>query len=516
MKKICLGFVTLLLGSSLTYGYSADSPLDPLPIPPESAVTSEPSAGLTPKRLKVPVAVDQQPTKQGSDPIIPQAPALGNAIRLATASSDLAPAISSHVETQAIRAQSDSSIDSYVYAELERLNSEVQKIKKDTAKPDTRKAFSAPKVNGRFFFESFSMGEENSDYQNKAGLRELRLTLTGNGYKSFDYKAEFNFSGGSVNIVDMWVGAKNVPGLGYFRAGHFIVETSSAFLSGTTNPALTEAVPPMSAFSLQRRLGMSMEHLFAQDRIRWFCGVFQGQAINRPPYYISDDNQGYILNTRLSAAPYYADGGRYLLHIGGSYAYVATPLGISSYVGGNNWLPVTMTTGTPASGQHHRSSLELIYQMGPLAAHSEAFFAQYEAADKHRLAKGVGVELTYFLTGEHRVYNLSNGSIGAAQVRHPFHPFQHGDWNLVDGLGAWQFVTQYSYVDLGDWRINDNLNPAIGAVGGLQHDLTFGLNWFWNPNLRWTFAYTHAQQNRSTQYVHSHQDIFGVSVRMHW
>jgi len=521
MQKICLGFVTLLLGCSLTYGYNADNSSDPFLTPSEPVVTSEHSAGLTPKRSKVPVAIDQQPAKKVPVPVIPQAPALSDSVRLAAASSELAPAVSPRVETQAIRAQSDSSTDAYIYAELERLSQEVQKIKKDTAKPDTKKAFSAPKIGGRFFFESYSMGEENSDYQNKAGLREFRLTLTGNGYSAFEYKAEIQYSGGNINFADLWVGAKHVPGLGYLRVGHHIVENSPAFLSGTTNPALTEGTPPMSSFYLQRRLGMSSEHMFANDRIRWFCGVFQGQAISRTQY-ISDDNQGYILNTRLSAAPLYADGGRYLLHLGGSYAYTATPLGVSSYVGGNNWLATTMTTGTLASKQHHRSSLELIYQMGPFSAHSEAFFAQYGGADKNRLATGVGVELTYFLTGEHRTYNLSNGSLGAAQVKRPFRPFQHGDWNLVDGLGAWQVVTGYSYVDLGDWR---EVTPAglppitsttTHAIGGLQHDLTVGMSWFWNPNLRWTFAYTHSQQNRGTDYVHSHQDIFGVSVRMHW
>ena len=283
-----------------------------------------------------------------------------------------------------------------------------------------------------------------------------------------------------------------------------------------------ETTPPASSFILNRRLGMSSEHLFAQDRIRWFVGVFQGEAINGVRF-IEKDHQGYIINTRLSAAPYYANGGRQVLHVGGHYAYVAAPTPITSNLGGSGWLPSILTTGSGASisHHHHRSGLELAYQSGPFAAKSEAFFAQYgEGAAFNRMATGTSVELSYFLTGEHRAYNLATGTFGAATVNRPFRPYTSNGWNLVDGLGAWQFVTQYSYVDLGDWRdASTGLTGSNRVTGGYQHDLTFGMNWFWNPNIRWVFAYTRAQQNAwssRTTHQRSHQDVFGVSARIHW
>jgi phosphate-selective porin OprO/OprP len=365
------------------------------------------------------------------------------------------------------------------------------------------------------------------------GLRELRLTLTGTGYEVFDYKAEFALSSmavavsnadgvgqataGTVVFNDLWIGAKNVPLLGYFRVGHYNLEISPAYLAGTSHNTLIETTAPATSFFLARRLGMSSEHLFAQDRIRWFVGVFQGRAINNARS-ITDDNQGYILNTRLTAAPFYANGGRQVLHVGGSYAYVEAPLpGISAYLGGSNWLPTTLTTGQIRSRQHHRSGIELAYQSGPFAVKSEGFFTQYGRVDEHRMARGASVELSYFLTGEHRAYNLATGTFGAATVNRPFRPFKSGHWNLVDGLGAWQFVTQYCYVDLTDWRSTSTTNGNVtGRYGGYQHDLTFGVNWFWNSNLRWVFAYTRSQQNIGADRRYCYQDIFGVSARVHW
>ncbi|MDR0522339.1 MAG: hypothetical protein LBH00_10880, partial [Planctomycetaceae bacterium] len=172
----------------------------------------------------------------------------------------------------------------------------------------------------------------------------------------------------------------------------------------------------------------------------------------------------------------------------------------------NNWLDTTLTTGAITANHHHRGGAELAYQSGPFAVRSEAFFAKY-GGNVDKTATGASVELTYFLTGDWREYSLANGNFGAAKVRKPFHPFKCGEWNLVDSLGAWQFVTQYGYVDLGDWR---------ATTGGRQHDLTFGLNWFWTSNLRWIFEYTHSQQNTGTAYTYTYQDIFGTSVRMNW
>ena len=524
MKKILFGFATLLLGSSLIYGYDAEFQYEPAVNQTEQvAVSSESSYGLTPKRPQT-IALAQHV------PVPMPTPAYHNdAPRLADAA---VTTVALRTETPLFQPEPISGgIDPYVYAELERMSSAIQRLQKDTAKPDPRKSFSAPKLSGRMFFDSYSISEpgDANNYQNKLGLRELRLTLTGTGYEAFDYKAEFNFApGGVVNFNDLWIGAKNVPLLGYFRVGHYNLEISPAYLAGTSHTTLMETTAPATSFFLARRLGMSSEHLFAKDRIRWFVGVFQGESIHNARSH-QLDNQGYIINTRLSAAPYYANGGRQVLHVGGFYAYLdtRTPVGVTSYLGGSNWLETTLTTGTThVSKRHHRSGLELAYQSGPFAAKSEAFFAQYGRYDipqgggigPSRQASGASVELTYFLTGEHRAYSLASGTFGAATVNRPFRPFRSNGWNLVDGPGAWQFVTQYSYVDLGDWRTVTGAG-ADSVTGGYQHDLTFGMNWFWTSNLRWVFAYTRSQQDVWTAPAtrqHRSQDVVGVSARVHW
>lgn len=507
MRKLYLGFAALLLGSSLTYGNAADEILhNPALEPTEQvAVTSAEDSGLTPKRSSAAVIRAQQST-----PLAPMAPF----VTYNTPTPRLAEATRAvEAEPPATPEPVNTSLESYAYifAELEHLNSEIQKIKKDTAKPDPKKSFSTPKLAGRLFFDSFAIdeGKNTPDYENRAGLRELRFTVTGTGYEVFDYKAEFTLaSTGGVDMMDSWIGAKNVPLLGYFRAGHYNIENGLSFMSGTNHYTLTGFHPSTYSFNLGRKCGVSSEHLFARDRIRWIYGVYQGQNTN-VNHSVWSDNQGLILNTRLTAAPYYAEGGRYLLHIGGHYSYidgVTSNNNIDAYLGGTNWLSRTLRAANPADQHHHRSGAEIAYQRGPFGARAESFVAAYTQGT----ATGTTAEVCYFLTGEHRAYNLATATIGAAQVKRPFRPFKYGDWNLVDGLGAWQLVGRYAYTDLGDWR------GAANSTGGYQHDLTFGVNWFWTSNIRCIFEYTHSQWDEGLILAHRSANIFGTSIRVFW
>jgi phosphate-selective porin OprO/OprP len=412
--------------------------------------------------------------------------------------------------------------DPFVYSELDRLAADIEKIKSDTKKPDTKKAWSNPKLTGRLFLDSYTTDEDANlnSLKNKAGVREMQFAISGNGFDAFDYKFELSLApgGGLVNLVDNWIGVKNVPLLGYVRAGHFKPETGLAYPASALHTPLTEFIAPSGTFGFGRRFGVSSEHLFAKDRIRLFYGVFQGAQTNADRF-IHSDNPGTVFNARLTAAPIYENEGRQVFHVGGHWSYVnsrndETSLNIQP--GGISWYSALLGTGTFANNNHHRAGLELALQNGPLSVSSEWYFAKYAdhatqagGYSPDRTASGGYVELGYFLTNDHRSYQLKSGTFGAAKVNHNFHPFKSGEWNLVDGLGAWQLILQWSYLDLLDWR-NTQGN------GGRQNDLVFGVNWFWTSNIRWIFEYVHSQQNSGSSYRHRSEDIFGTSLRLHF
>ncbi|MDR0611395.1 MAG: OprO/OprP family phosphate-selective porin [Planctomycetaceae bacterium] len=413
--------------------------------------------------------------------------------------------------------------DPFVYSELDRLTADIEKLKKETKKPDTKKTWSTPKLSGRLFLDSYTVDEDAETVnrlKNKAGIREMQFAITGNGFESFDYKIELSLapSEGQVNLVDNWVGINNVPFLGYVRAGHFKPETGFAYPTSALHTSLTEFAGTSGTFGFGRRVGVSSEHLFAQDHIRLFYGVFQGGQTNTNRF-ISDDNPGTVFNIHLTAVPIYENEGRQVLHFGGHWSYVHSgnnQTSLSIQPGSNSWYSSLLGTGNFGNNHHHRAGLELAFQNGPISFATEWYFARYadyvskaHVYSPDRTATGGYIELGYFLTNDHRSYQLKSGTFGAAKVKHNFHPFKFGEWNLIDGFGAWQLILQWSYLDLLDWR------NAQGN-GGRQNDLIFGVNWFWTSNIRWIVEYVHSQQNIGSSYRSRNEDIFGTSLRLHF
>ena len=395
-------------------------------------------------------------------------------------------------------------------------------MKQKVDRPDTKKAWSSPRVSGRLFLDSINFADQNAEsrtahgnMQNVTGFRELRLGAAGSGYNSFDYKVEVGLHNneGRVALIDNWVGVKNVPLLGYVRAGHFKPETGLYYPMGSTNISLMEYTAAANIFGLGRRIGISSENLFAQDRVRLFFGVFHNEAtdLNRRA---SRDNQGQIVNIRLTAAPHFAQEGKYLLHLGGHWEYVSP----KSKAEANHSLTATpgtfghsitstLTAGDFANDHSHRGGLEFAYQCGRFSTRSELFAGSFSGGGQHLY--GTYVEFAYFLTEDFRIYDLNSGAFGGVKMKRNFHPYKRGEWNLVNSLGAWQAVFQWSYVDMDDWRTSP-------TTGGRQNDFVTGLNWFWTPQLRWMFEYVRSEQNVGNTHSRRSQDIFATSIRVHF
>jgi phosphate-selective porin OprO/OprP len=364
-----------------------------------------------------------------------------------------------------------------------------------------------------------------TNMQNAAGFSDLRIGVVGNGYDGFDYKLEMGYHapGGLVYLVDNWVGVKNLPLLGYVRAGHYKPETGLYNALGSHDLSLMEMTASAKAFALGRRIGVSSEHLFANEQVRLFFGVFQSGE-TQSARYLREDNQGQVVNFRLTAAPILCDEGKKVLHIGGHWAYVGTDNN-SNKQATVGVTPGGMALTTPNSLQavnfacdhYNRGGLEFAYQSGPFSVRSEGYAGTYSAYGKepNRDLYGAYVELGYFLTGEHRVYNTKTGAFGSPKVKKNFHPFKSGDCNLVDGLGAWQAIFQWSYVDMSDW--NDYIGPTANPTrAGHQNDLALGLSWWWTAQMRMVFEYVHSEQTVGKAGVHQTEDIFGTSFRMHF
>ena len=90
---------------------------------------------------------------------------------------------------------------------------------------------------------------------------------------------------------------------------------------------------------------------------------------------------------------------------------------------------------------------------------------------------GYYVQGSYFLTGEHRNYKTSTGLFSRVKPKANFS-------SRLGQLGAWEVTLRYSSLDLTDNPVN----------GGELDDITAGLNWHLNPNIRLMFNYIRADK----------------------
>ena len=121
-------------------------------------------------------------------------------------------------------------------------------------------------------------------------------------------------------------------------------------------------------------------------------------------------------------------------------------------------------------------SAEAAVTVGSFHAQGEYFdytISRFALPDLH--FKGGYVQAGYILIGEKRRYNASSGSLGGVNPANPFF------WDMTGGAGAWEIAARYSYVDL-----NDNT-----VFGGRQDNITVGLNWYLNDNMRIMFNWIH-------------------------
>jgi phosphate-selective porin OprO/OprP len=116
------------------------------------------------------------------------------------------------------------------------------------------------------------------------------------------------------------------------------------------------------------------------------------------------------------------------------------------------------------------------------------------------------VQALYCLTrGDYTSFNTKLGSGTAFARTSPQRPYfwvEGEDGCNCHSPGAWQIGARYSWIDLND----------KGLQAGILHDLTLGLNWYLNPNIKfqWNYSagYRQAVNSLSEGWVH------GLGIRM--
>ncbi|WP_162669497.1 OprO/OprP family phosphate-selective porin [Gemmata massiliana] len=342
----------------------------------------------------------------------------------------------------------------------------------------------------------------NNPLEDGVSFRRFRFDVGGTIYKNIEFYAQIDFVNGFVTSVadnrqsnvpaptDLWVTYKDLPWVGNIRVGNqkplysFEHLTSSRFLTFLERSLGFDAFA--EGFNNGFSPGITMFDTFAEKRGTWGVGVFKN---TRSIFAYNVGRNETEVNGRVTYLPVYEDDGKLLVHVGlGAAArdldqdQARFRARLDARNSPSAFSPLVADTGL-FFGNHQQILVpELVAVMGSWSFQSEYYaswvgHAAAVGANNQRLADQGTVfmqsaygEVAYFLTGEHREYNRETGTFTRVSPKTPVTWTRSG----FTGCGGWQVAARYTYLDLNDKVVR----------GGQIHDMTLGLNWFLNPNMK--------------------------------
>ena len=361
-----------------------------------------------------------------------------------------------------------------------------------------------------FFAQDDSLRDVPSigDLENATFFRRARVKFDGTTHDFL----EWDFDGdllASEDVVfdDLWIGFKGMPGVGNLRVGH--IKLPQGLESVTSNRVFTflERSAQHDAFYREYGPGMMIFDNWGGDRGQWSFALHR-QDPNGDGVSVGD---GEVAATgRLTDTPYSANDDEQLLHLGISASYRAAVQGAVRFRARPEFriarqTPVFVDTGPIAADDALVLGSEVSWINGPWSMQAEYTAASVlgrEAAtpggpDTDPWFHGGFVQLSYFLTGEHRPYDRRLARIGNLSPTKSV----SGEDRLA---GAWELAARYTWVDLNDSDVR----------GGRLDAWTAGVNWYLTSFFRTQFNYVLTERDASDGDGTAHSILMRFSLNL--
>jgi phosphate-selective porin OprO/OprP len=336
------------------------------------------------------------------------------------------------------------------------------------------------KIGGRIQADAVAVGVDNSvenfadqdpDFDNPEGtgvdFRRARLFVSGSFWEHGIFKAQYDFAGTDADFKDVYAGLQKIPVVGKITFGHQYEPFSLSQQTSSKYMTFMARSLPVLTFTAERNTGLKIQNTALDERMTWSVGGFRDVQDSGEAF----SNQGdYNVGARITGLPIWEDDGRRFLHVGTSYRHEfgndkVRAFGPRPEV--NTIDPVNLTGDLIVDGVDIFGG-ELATVCGPFAFESEILGALVDRSSMSDLGFwGASGQVSYFLTGEQRVYDRKNGAFGRTAPNEDF-SISKGTW------GAFEVAARYSYLDLKDDDVR----------GAMLSSSTLGVNWYLYRNLR--------------------------------
>jgi len=329
-----------------------------------------------------------------------------------------------------------------------------------------------------FFSADDELEDSKGPFDDGMKFRRARLYFRGTLYDSMEFVTEYDFAGG-LGFRNVYFGVKNVPVVGNVRVGHMLEPMGLEEYSSNNHVTFMERGFP-TAFNPIYNTGIMAYDTGLDQRMTWAAGIFKDTGT----FGDSVSNEEFAVTTRLTGLPYINDDGREYIHVGASlslrnlndegYRLRSRP--------DSSVAPYVVDTKSIPADSVNLVGLESVVTLGSLSIQGEWTMASVDRIDPEGGPAPGDVDFqayyimaSYLLTGEHRPYVKSNGTVTRVT---PKQNATGKSW----GTGAWEVAARYNSIDLIDGDI----------TGGEMESYTLGLNWYLNPHSRVMWNYVMA------------------------
>jgi phosphate-selective porin OprO/OprP len=372
-------------------------------------------------------------------------------------------------------------------------------------------------INGQVQADYVAFGQDPvsvasvGDLQDAGDFRRTRIGAQGKAFEVYYYQFGVDFSlAPNPSLLDNYIEHRELPLLQRARIGHYFEPFSLERVTQNRSNTFMER-SLVDTFAPARNLGAMTYGFNEAERVTWQIGTFRTNSDNQGN---DSFDSGQALTMRSTCLPYWDEpsDGSYYVHVGAAYSYRDTlrdqvrfrnspEIRVQQPDGTSNFSPIFVDTGNIPASNFQLFDGEFAWIRGPFSVQSEYACSQVtQIGGPNLFFSAVMVQLSYFLTGEHRPYDRH---MGIHRVIVPYSEFflVRGRRGAIRGRGAWELAFRYSKIDLTDENI----------LGNDLQDFTVGLNWYWNGYARTRFNYIRAFLDDPTV-GRSVTNIYGVRI----
>ena len=354
---------------------------------------------------------------------------------------------------------------------------------------------------------------------NVLGLRRARIGAEGELGNDRRYIAEIDMAPGIVVPRDVYLAFGNRQQAAEWQFGHF--REPFSFEGGTSARyfAFMER-SPVNLLDPARNWGIGLFHENLDPNASLALGAFH--AGTDAGDFQGGDGSTVGITGRLTTALVNERDGERLLHLGIALSERVPENGVIIInqqprsplldVGDSSTSPFVPAIRIPARFQQ-LMNLQFAAANGPLWTQAEWYGSLIDQTGGGLVFfRGSHVDCGYFITGEHRSYDTSSGTLGPVRVNRPWLR-EPGDYDRPRGWGAWELTARFAYLDFID--PDTPAGPSGQPIGIQLPQSTFGVNWYMSDRVRLMFNYSYDVPNEVNTGT-SASNIFATRLAVFW